>query len=197
MKKALKIGLIVALSVILTVALLALALIARIGYAFGLRFSPEAAAEAVSIHMSELSYIEGENCRFYYRTVEDIYGDLLADPTAAHGEWLYDIMPVTRDGLFWQARTVTGGASICREGDDQRVGYLQYIKVDGKYHCFIVPELRPTEPPYGWTPPYEFTADFDSAVVDGTETELFMHSYFVTDEKVTELELGGTIYEVK
>ncbi len=197
MNKGLKITLIVVASAVLTAVVLAFALIALIGYSFGLRFSPESAAEAVSIHMGELPYIEDEDCRFYYRTVEDIYGDNIADRTAAHGEWLYDIMPVTRDGLFWQARTATDGVSIYREGDGRRVGFLQYIKVDGKYHCFIVPELRPTEPPYGWTPPYEFTADFDSVVIDGVETELFKHSYFVTDEKVTELELGGIRYEVR
>ena len=185
MNKALRIILLILLAIVFTLGSIGFCITAFVSWVWGgIRFSPEAAMEAVSLGSSEWERIESEDCYFYYRTFEDRY-----ETSEDMSDWICDVTPVRKNGIgMWYASPDPGGYEVCMEGTETKVGYFIPIEVDGVYHNFFLPSTGGTNPP---TLPALLSDGYTNAVVDGREHELFKHSYFVTESAVEKFEING------
>ena len=185
MKKALKIILIVLLILTLSLGMVGCGIVGFVSWVWGgVRFSPDAAMEAIGIGHSQRERIEGEDCYFYYSTFADRYyeGDHL-------GDWICDVTPVEKNGLLWNATPEPRGEFVYSDGEQETVGYFYCFEVDGRYHNFLIPDVGGTNPPSF----HAALADgYTHVCVNGEQIEVFKHSYFVTDAPVEALEINGT-----
>ncbi len=195
-KTVLKTVLITALSVII-VAVLLLALIgfgitAFVGWVWGgMRFSPEAAIEAVGLHSSEKPRIEAGDCYFYYDTFEG-YDRFQASEDKS--DWIAYVTPVMKNEFgLWYARPKPHTNTVYIDGTEEDVGYIIPVEADGVYHNFFIPNLYGTDT----LTLHDCLSDgYSCVVVEGQEIELFKHSYFVTENAVESFEINGTKFTV-
>lgn len=186
MKKALKIILIVLLILALSLGMVGCGIIGFVSWVWGgVRFSPDAAMEAVGIGYAQQPRIEGEDCYFYYSTFADDYyeGEEMDD-------WICRVTPVRKSGWFmWHATPDPRGELVYTEEEQQAVGRLIAVEVSGKFYNFFLITDGGTNPP---SFPAALADGYTHVSVNGERIEVFKHSYFVTDAPVEVFEINGT-----
>ncbi len=186
MKKTLKIILIILLVVALGISMVGCGIIGFVSWVWGgVRFSPDAAMEAIGIGHSQQERVEGEDCYFYYSTFADRYyeGEDMDD-------WICAVTPVERSGWFmWNATPDPRGEFVYIEGTQQQMGLLVCVEADGKFYNFFLISDGNTNPP---SFPDPLADGYTHVTVNGEQLEMFKHSYFVTDAEVEAFEINGT-----
>ena len=169
----------VLVSSILLVATAGAAMIAFVGWVWGgMRFSPQAAMECVSLGSSELPYFEDDGWRFYYET------------DYSNSDWICEVRPVEKQGLLWHAitRPSMSRVSVADSGADAGSIYMQ--ECGNEIHVFYIPPISGY--PEGYAP--DFIADgYDKVTVNGEEIAVFKHSYFTVDEPLDSFVIDGNL----
>lgn len=192
MKKTAKIALTVLLVVSVTALAVFSAICAFVSWVWGgMRFSPEAAMEAVSIDSSQMEYIQADGCRFYYQTLSDV------DTESDLGEMedcIGNVRPVLKSKLgMWYAVTRPESLPIRAEGDETVIGKLVQTELDGEYHNFIIPFLAGYD---RYTEENAFASGYTDITLDGESTELFKHSYFITECEVDDFYIADQRFTI-
>ena len=165
-------------SVLLT-ASVGVAITASIGWVWGgMRFTPEAAMECVSLGSSGLPYLEADGWRFYYETD---YND---------SDWICEVRPVEKQGLFWHAVTRPSARRVTVADSEADAGRIYMQECGNEVHVFYIPPINGY--PEDYAP--EFIADgYDSVTVDGEEISVFKHSYFVVNKIFDSFIIDGNL----
>ena len=119
MRKALKIIFIILLVIILLFALIGFSISFLVSWVWGgIRFTPDAAIEAVGLKLSEREYIINDDIYFYYDTAEHM------------DDWIDDVIIVKQNGMgMWYAVTnPPNNSSVYVEDTGEWVGKLMYIE---------------------------------------------------------------------
>ncbi len=190
MKKAVRHILKFLAGVILLFALLGCLLVAFVSWVWGgVRFSPEAAMEAVGQGAGRQEFIQADGYRFYYTTVADLCGS-----TAGSDDRICEVTPVAQNGIgMWYAIPKPPSRPVYAEGVDAAVGHLISVTVDGAYHYFFLLYFEGN----GDTElPENLPKTYDRLLVEGEELPLQKHCYFFTDVKVEAFEIDGVRFTV-
>lgn len=187
MKRAIKTVLKVSLILVLLLVLIGVGISAFVSYVWGgNRLSPEEAMEAVGIGSSRRERIEAEGCCFYYETFADCY-ESCGDSDMS--DCIRYVTPVVKTGFgMWHAITKPRKSLVYIDGTESEVGFFISHEVSGVYHNFFIPSDGGTNPP---TFPDVLGEGCSSVTVNGEGTELFRHSYFVTETAVAQFEING------
>lgn len=208
MKKATKITLTVIFSLI-ALCLASVMILLSLAGAFGLgitgfvswvwggvRFSPEAAMEALSLSSSDGERIEGEDCYFYYRTFGEVYG-----VTGEMSDAICYFTPVLKNsvGMWYAVADLPEKYSsrVYEKESGEEVGVLTFVEVEGRYHNFFVPNYTRDTLGEDIIFPEIFSDAYTRITVDGKEKELFGHSYFMSGAKIDSFEINGYLLETK
>ena len=185
---------IIIISIVLALAVLILSvtvgMIGFVSWVFGgVRFSPEAAMEAVGIGASEAERIEGDGVYFYYHTIAEMYSDL--DNMT---DWIYSVTPVRQNGIgMWYASPDPRSYSVYLEGESEWIGSFVFVEIDGTFHNFFLPAVLNTEPS---SLSEALSEDYTSVTVRGQTIDVFKHSYFVTEDEVAFFDINGTTFVI-
>ncbi len=154
----------------------------------GTRFSPEEAMEAVGIGASKQEYIEIEDCRFYYQTTADCF-----ESCGELADWIYGVTPVKKKNRMWSANPNPRSYPAYTDGAEESIVAVIPVEVNGKYHNFLIPDYIGGDTV---SLPEAFPRTCTEITVNESKLALFRHSYFVTDEPVSEFEIDGIRFKI-
>lgn len=176
--------------IVLSIALIGVLISAFVMWVWGgFRFSPEAAMEAVSLGSSQRQHIKAENCYFYYETFDECYYE-----AENYSDWICDVTLVRKDAVgaigMWYAEPNPRGYTVYEKETNESAGFLLSVEEGGKYHNFFIPSVISSDP---LAFPDFLSEGYNAITVGGAKTELFCHSYFVTETKLGEFEINDTV----
>lgn len=182
MKKAMKTALKTLAVIVFIIVLTGFSIAAFVSWVWGgVRFTPEAAVEAISLGYSNNQYFEADDYRFYYRTLAD-------------DDWICDVTPVSRNAIgMYTATADPRSYPIIVEETGEYAGELITFESENCYYNFYIP------PTNGYDPeaiPDFVKAEYDGVIVNGEEIELYKRSYFITETDIDEFEINEIVLSV-